>query len=62
MEQSRWKSPVLKGGLAMLLVYAVKEFTGYELPNEQAENFFTVLFIVIMAIAEINNPKDKNKI
>lgn len=60
--QSRFKSPVLKTGLSALLIFALKEFSGYELPNEIAENFFNVIFIIIVAIAEINNPKDKNKI
>jgi hypothetical protein len=62
MNQSRWSSPVLRSGLAMLLIFAIKEFTGYELPTDKAETFFTVVFIIIVAIAEVNNPKDKKKI
>lgn len=61
MTQSRWKSPILRSGLSLLLVFAVKELTGYEIPNDQAETFFTILFVVIMAVAQANNPKDKKK-
>jgi hypothetical protein len=61
MKQNRLSSPVLRVGLASLLIYALKEFTGYELANEMAEMFFKVLFIIIIAIAEINNPTDKER-
>jgi hypothetical protein len=62
MSQSRWNSPVLKTGLATLLVFAIKEITGYELPTTSAEIFFYVLFVIINAVAQINNPKDKKHI
>ena len=60
--QSRWDSPVLKAGLVSLLVFALKEFAGYELENSVAENFVKVLFFIIIAFAEINNPKDSKNI
>lgn len=58
MEQTRFKSPVLKTGLVALFIFALKEFTGYELESELAETFIKVVFIIVTAFAEINNPKD----
>lgn len=60
-EQKRMESQVMLRGILTLIFFFIKDFTGYELPNNIADILLEVLMGAYIAWAVRNSPRIKGE-
>jgi len=56
--QSRWRSPVAFTALVSLILFVLKQYFNYEIP--QGDRLIELILVTLTALGVFNNPTDKN--